>query len=80
MYESLSYVVRGRVRLKIIKNLNKPMTPTQIANLIKNHRSTVSRTLISMKEKGLVTCLNPKQKTGRLYQLTKSGKKVLTQL
>ncbi len=77
MYDLISYMVRGKVRLSILEVLDRPMTPTQLAHKLKNHRSTMSRTLLEMKKKGLVKCLTPKEKTGRLYVLTKKGKGVL---
>ena len=80
MYDLVSYVIRGRARLSILKMLDKPMTPTQIASLQKNHRSTISRSLLDMKKKGIVKCLTPKEKTGRLYVLTKKGKRVLKKI
>ena len=73
----MSYVIRGRVRLSILNVLDKPSTPTKIAEQLKNHRSTISRSLLDMEKKGLVKCLTPKEKTGRLYILTKKGKEVL---
>jgi len=77
MYDLMSYVIRGRVRLSILNVLDKPSTPTKIAEQLKNHRSTISRSLLDMEKKGLVKCLTPKEKTGRLYILTKKGKEVL---
>ena len=77
MYDLISYVVRGKTRLDILKALDKPMTPTQISEKLKNHRSTMSRTLLAMQKMGLVKCLTPKEKTGRLYARTKKGEGVL---
>lgn len=80
MYDLISYIVRGKARLSILKALDKPMTPTQIASQLKNHRSTISRSLLNMEKKGIVKCLTPKEKTGRLYALTKRGKQVLKKI
>ena len=77
MYDLISYIVRGKVRSSILNVLDKPMTPTKIADLLKNHRSTISRSLLEMEKKGLVKCLTPKEKTGRLYTITKKGKIIL---
>lgn len=77
MYDLISYVVRGKTRLDILKALDKPMTPTQISDKLRNHRSTISRTLLEMEKRGLVKCLTPKEKTGRLYNITKKGKDIL---
>jgi len=80
MYDLVSYIVRGKIRLSILNVLDRPMTPTKIADLLKNHRSTISRSLLEMEKKGLVKCLTPKEKTGRLYLTTKKGKNVLEKI
>ena len=77
MLNLISYVSRGKIRSAILNILDKPMTPTQIAHRLKNHRSTISRTLLQIENKGLVNCLTPKEKTGRLYTITKKGKNTL---
>jgi len=77
MYDLISYVVRGKTRLDILKALDKPMTPTKLSEILKNHRSTISRTLLEMEKRNLVKCLTPKEKTGRLYIKTKKGEGVL---
>jgi len=40
----------------------------------------VSRALAELKEKKLVEVLNPKEKTGRIYQKTKLGNDVVKRL
>jgi len=80
MYDLISFVSRGKIRLKILKNLNQPMTPTTLSEKIHTHRSTTSRAILSLQDKGLVECVTPKEKMGRLYRLTKIGKLVLTRL
>lgn len=80
MYDLMSYIVRGKVRLSILKILDKPMTPTKIAELLKNHRSTISRSLLGMEKKGIIKCLTPREKTGRLYILTAKGKRILNNI
>ena len=39
-------------------------------------RNSVSDTLKLFREKGLVECINPDEKKGRIYQLTTKGKKI----
>ena len=80
MYDLISYIVRGKVRLSILNVLDKPMTPTKMAEQLKNHRSTISRSLIDMEKRGIVKCLTPKEKTGRLYTITKKGKIILEKI
>ena len=77
MYDLISFVIRGKIRKKVLLNLDKPLTPTQLSEKIKTHRSTTSRTLLELEEKGLVKCITPKEKMGRLYSLTNNGEKTL---
>jgi len=77
MYDLISFVTRGKIRVLVLKTLVKPMTPTLLANIIKTHRPTVSRSILQLEKKGLVECITPKEKMGRYYQLTENGKKVL---
>ena len=77
MYDLISFVSRGKVRKKIMVNLNKPMTPTELAEKIKTHRSTTSRSLLILEERGLVKCITPKEKMGRYYDIISQGKKIL---
>ena len=80
MYKMIGYVIRGKTRADVLRALDKPMTPTQLANKLKNHRSTISRTLLSMEKQKLVKCLNFKDKTGRLYDITVKGKDILKKI
>ncbi len=71
-----SWVIRGTQRTAIVKALDRPKTPKQLSQETKLKFSNVSDVLNAMKKKGLVICLNPQEKTGRLYQLTAKGKKI----
>ena len=63
-----------------MSNLDKPLTPTQLSEKIKTHRSTTSRTLLELEEKGLVKCITPDETMGRFYEITNQGKKVLKEI
>jgi len=77
MYDLLSFVVRGQVRKKVLKELDKPLTPTILSEKIRTHRSTTSRAILALEKKGLVKCITPKEKKGRYYQITNRGKEVI---
>ena len=70
------YVKKGRLRRRIILELATPQTATELAKKLDRHRSSVSRTLLDLSEKGLVVCLNPEDDRERHYGLTPLGKKV----
>jgi transcription initiation factor IIE alpha subunit len=55
--------------------MEKPMTPTQIKNktgLALNNVSDILRLFVKFK---IAKCLNEKEKLGRVYSLTREGKK-----
>ena len=70
------WVVRGKQRKKVIKVMNKAKIPTQIKEDAKLSLNNVSDVLREFKKKKLAKCLNPKEKTGRLYKLTPKGMKI----
>lgn len=70
------WVIRGKQRRDIIKHITEPETPTEIANKSKYSLNHTSRILNEFRRQGLAKCLNPKEKTGRLYELTGRGKAV----
>ena len=76
MYKLLSYLARSKNRSKVLGLLDGLQTPTVVSKKLKIQRSTVSRTINELKEKGLVKCLTPDEKMGRLYALTPTGKKL----
>lgn len=80
MYDLISFVSRGKVRKKVLFNLIKPFTPTELSHVIKTHRSTTSRTILALEGKGLVKCITPKEKMGRYYEITEVGKQILEKI
>ena len=77
MYELISFLSRSKNRRTVLKNLEKLTTPSELASKLKIQRSTISRTILELMDKKLVKCLTPKEKMGRLYQITDLGKKIL---
>lgn len=75
-----SFVSRSQQRVKIIKILQKPVTPTQIAKETQLNKSHVSRALKEFVERGIAKCLTPKENMGRYYVLTDEGKRILKDL
>lgn len=54
-------------------------TPSQIAKDLKVSTTQVSRTLKQFEKKGLVECLTPDSKMGKIYILTEKGKELLAE-
>ncbi len=71
-----SWVVRGKQRREIINTLEEEQTPTEVSKKSGYSLNNTSRVLREFKEKGIARCLNPKEKTGRLYSLTEKGRQI----
>ena len=76
MEKDYSWVIRGKQKKKIIKVMNKPKIPTQIKEETHLSLNNVSDVLREFRKKKIVKCLNPEDKTGRLYKLTPKGMKI----
>lgn len=72
--KDLSWIKRGKQRREIIVHIDDKETPTEIANKSGYSLNHASRILNELKKHGFVKLLNPKQKTGRLYELTEKGR------
>ena len=74
------WVIRGKQRKKIIKSLTRPKIPSQIKGDTKLSLNNVSDVLRAFQKKKIARCLNPKEKTGRLYELTPKGMRIREEL
>ena len=77
----VGFVIRSKNRTKVMKSLQGEVKiPSMIAvetGIITNH---VSNNLKDLKDHGLVECINPEAKKGRLYRLTDNGNKIVDKL
>ena len=78
--DDIAWVLRGRQRRKVILALSKRKTPTLIKEETEMSLNNVSDILRLFVKKGLAVCLNPKEKAGRLYCLTKNGEAIKEEL
>lgn len=81
----ISFIKRGKNRKRVFEALDKPMMPSEIVKKIfgktsNTYFNVVSRALAELESQGLIKCLNPKEKTGRFYTLTKKGSDILKKL
>ena len=77
MYDLVSFAGRGKIRKKVLKALLKTNSPTELARQLDIERSTISRAILELTDKGLVECLTPDERMGRYYRITETGKKVV---
>ena len=68
------FIIRSNYRKQVFLLLDNPIRPSEIAKKLNIRLTHVTRELRALKNKKLVECLNPKERIGRIYQLTKKGK------
>lgn len=76
-WDEVSYVIASKTRKAIVSKLETPRTPTFLAKDLDVNLANISRAITELEDKGIVVCLTPKQKVGKIYSLTKKGKEVV---
>ena len=79
-WSKCSFLLSAKNRRKILIALDKPKIPTELASISGLHLSHVSRALRELSNKGVVECLTPKAKVGKLYKRTKFGDELVSYL
>jgi len=73
-----AFILRSKNRKQVMEQLKGgEKTQAQLHHTTKLYRTHVRRTLIELEKRGLVKCLNPKDRIYKLYKLTDKGKKLL---
>jgi predicted transcriptional regulator len=81
IWDKIAKIKRGKNRIKIFISIEQPIMPSDLVKQIfgkpsNTYFNIVSRALNELAKEGLVRVKNPKERTGRLYELTPLGKKV----
>jgi len=80
-WKKFGYLAASKYRIKIALSLAEcPKTPKEIANDLGLYISHVSSTLSDLSNEGVVECLNPSRKKGRLFCLTPIGQELAKEL
>jgi predicted transcriptional regulator len=82
-WELYAWLKRGNRRkeiIKIIANSSTPLTVNEVKTKVKIAMAQASFTVKELLDKKLIECLNPNDKIGRLYKITKEGGGVLNGL
>jgi predicted transcriptional regulator len=79
-WDDIGYVLASKNRRAVLALLENPKVPTALAKSTNLNLANVSRTLSELNRRGLVTCLTPKKRVGRIYTTTKKGKEVLAKI
>ena len=81
MEDKVKYVNNSLYRVKVLKSIGNgvkmPKEMAEESGILTNHISNVLRQL---KDKGMVECINPEARKGRLYRLSDEGLEVLENL
>ena len=76
--ELAGFIVRSSYRKRVFVLLDNPVRPSDIAKKLDIRLTHITRELRELKERGLIECLNPQERVGRLYQLTHKGRLLKT--
>lgn len=71
--EQAGFIIRSSYRRQVFMLLDKPIRPSEIAKKLNIRLTHITRELRALKSRKLIECLNPQERIGRLYQLTKQG-------
>ena len=75
--KDVAYIIKGKVRKKVLLSLKeKPKTATMISKDLNVHRSSISRSLLDLKNEGYARCENPDDDKYRFYKITSKGLKL----
>jgi predicted transcriptional regulator len=81
LWEACGFVLASAQRGAIVRHLEaSPSQPSLMAESLGMAPSNVSSLLRPMMKRGIVKCLNPSARKGRIYGLTTLGRDVATKL
>jgi len=79
--DDLGYLIASSISRKVLHALKLGYeTPTSLSKFLKISLSNVSTKLSELKKRGLVSCINPERRKGRIYVITRKGRFLLESL
>lgn len=79
LYSAIGFLKISETRQKILNCIGDDfMMPSEIASKTGLGTTQVSNSLADLKSRQLVECINNDDKKGRLYEITSTGKEVLS--
>ena len=76
-WENVSFVVSSKTRKTVLMKLETAKTPTILARELNTSIPNISRALRELQSKGLIECVTPKARVGKIFMVTQEGKTVL---
>jgi DNA-binding MarR family transcriptional regulator len=80
MWEDIAFVKQSGTAIEILKKLQEPKTPMELAKDLNLHQQSVSKTLSKLVERELVNCVTPKRHNYRHYKIALKGKELLKKI
>ena len=80
-WQKYAWVKRGKRRQKTLELFNKATNPLTINDIHEKSKialSQASATIAELENTGLIECLNPQDKIGKLYRISEEGKEIIT--
>ena len=80
-YHDLGWIRAGKNRKRLLKLLKKDaLTPTEAAKAARWSLNEASRGMKAMEARGIVEQANPGRRMGKIYKLTKKGRRLVAKL
>lgn len=75
----ISFVARAKRRKETLELLSKnsQLSQPEIMRRLNQYKSHNSATIKELKEKGLISCVNPEDRSFKFYKITKKGNDIL---
>ena len=79
--EDLGYLIASSISRKVLYALKLGHeTPTSLSKFLRISLSNISTKLGELKRRGLICCINPERRKGRIYIITEKGEALLESL
>ena len=78
--EDIAFLLRAKNRIAVLKTLEKgSKISSQMEKETGLYKSHMSRALKELRDRNLIKCINPGDRTYKFYELTAKGKEVMKQ-
>jgi len=74
--EDYNFVIASKFRTKILLALSESKSPSKISKETGTYIGIVTKTLMELRNRGLVECTTPYRRKGRIYRLTGKGSRI----
>ena len=79
-WKQISFALKSKKRKNLLLSLKTPKTPTQLSKILKTSLPNISMKLKDLRNMGIVECITPDERKGRIYRLTKDGLEIIKKI